>query len=218
MLLLTNRAVDTKESEIERLFSVHSDPAAAAEARSRLLAPEQQLQQRQLRKSFMRVEKALNETESKATALKALIAQRDRFKLKPKIRPPTADATRVVVLKLTGMAEKKNREVEHLEERLRRLKLGHSNRMSRSVSGTPGRYGSPSRFDTPERSILETPARRIGGVNGSFIASTPVMLLVEDGDVSEIAEENRRRREAGKKLKGALQKRGGRFTVGETVG
>ncbi|KAF8247543.1 hypothetical protein K440DRAFT_301117 [Wilcoxina mikolae CBS 423.85] len=126
--LTHQRIVDTKESEIKRLFAVHNDPAAAARARARLLAPEQQLQQRQLRKSFTRIEKALKDTEYKATMFKAKIAARDRHKVQAKFQPPTAEAVRTTVMKLTATAERKSKDVDHLEEKLRRVRLGSRHR------------------------------------------------------------------------------------------
>jgi nucleoporin NUP159 len=189
---LTVVAVDTKESEIKRLFAVQNDPSAAARARARLLAPEQQIQQRQLRKTFTRVEKSLKDTEYKATMFKARIAARNRHRSQAKFVPPTVEAVRTTVLKLTDMAERKNRDVEHLEERVRRLRI-------RSGSATPSRS-----FGTPERELR--------GRWGA--AQTPVLALVEEADVEEVRSENLRRREAGKKLKGALQRRGGRITDG----
>jgi len=185
-------AVDTKESEIKRLFAVQNDPSAAARARARLLAPEQQIQQRQLRKTFTRVEKSLKDTEYKATMFKARIAARNRHRSQAKFVPPTVEAVRTTVLKLTDMAERKSRDVEHLEERVRRLRI-------RSGSATPSRS-----FGTPEREMR--------GRWGA--AQTPVLALVEEADVEEARSENLRRREVGKKLKGALQRRGGRITDG----
>jgi hypothetical protein len=198
--------VDTKESEIKRLLAVHNVPAAAALARARPLAPEYQLKQRQLRKSFTRIEKALKDTEYKATMFKAKIAARDRHKAQAKFQPPTAEAVRTTVMKLTAMAEMKSKDVDHLEEKLRRVRLGSR---SRSLPATPGC------FDTPERE-LETPARRAARGGYGHIAHTPVMAVVEEGDVDEIVEDHKRRKEAGRKVRGALQRRGGRVTVGET--
>jgi hypothetical protein len=174
-------------------LAVHNDPITAAQSRSRHLAPEQQLQQRQLRKSFTRVEKSLKDAEYKATIFKAKIANRDRNRSQRKLQPPTAEAVRTTVMKLTAMAEKKNRDVGILEERIRRLRLGSR---SRSMSSTPGR------FSTPEREP-QTPSQR---TPYNLVAFTPVMALVEEGDIEEAVEERKRRREAGKKLKGALQK------------
>jgi nucleoporin NUP159 len=183
------------ESEIKRVLAVHNDPTAAAQARARLLAPEQQLQQRALRKSFTRVEKALKEAEYKATMFKAKLASRDRHRSSRKLQPPTAEAVRTTVMKLTAMAEKKNRDVGVLEERLRRLRLGAGRRAGdRSFS-------SISFGGTPEPM---TPARMAPGMNSSLAAFTPVMALVEEGEIEEAVEERRRRREAGRKLKGAL--------------
>lgn len=190
---------------------MHNDPAVAARARQRLLAPEQQLQQRKLRKSFARVEKQLKETEHHATVLKAKIAQRDRHNAQAKVQPPTAEAVRNTIMKLTTMAEKKRNEVDFLEERLRRLRVKSN---SRSLSATPGRFDTPSRFispgrfGTPERDTSRTsstPERR-GGYG--LVAPTPVMALMEEGDVEEARDEHRRRRAIGKKLRGALERRG----------
>ena len=47
--------------------------------------------------------------------------------------------------------------------------------------------------------------------NASYVAATP---LVDEGDLSEISAENRRRKVAALRLKGALQQRGGRVTTG----
>ncbi|KAA8899497.1 hypothetical protein FN846DRAFT_960317 [Sphaerosporella brunnea] len=189
--------LNTMDAEIKRLLAVHNDPITAAQSRARLLPPEQQLQQRQLRKSFTRVEKSLKDAEYKATMLKAKLASRDRNRSKRKLQPPTAEAVRTTVMKLTAMAERKSRDVGMLEERMRRLRVGNK---SRSMISTPGRFGTPEPA-TPHRSISYGV-----GMNSSIISYTPVMALVEEGDLEDAVEDRRRRREAGKKLKGALQK------------
>jgi len=88
----------------------------------RLLAPEQQIQQRTLRKLFSRVEKLLKDTEHKATLFKAKIASRGRHRAQAKYQPPVVEGVRTTILKLTAMVEEKSRDVEHLEEKLRRIR------------------------------------------------------------------------------------------------
>jgi nucleoporin NUP159 len=188
------------ESEIKRVLAVHNDPTAAAQARARLLAPEQQLQQRALRKSFTRMEKTLKEAEYKATMFKAKLASRDRHRSSRKLQPPTVEAVRTTIMKLTAMAEKKNRDVELLEERMRRLRLG-GRRADRSLSSITFGSFTPEP-QTPSR--IMTPG--MNSMNSSLVGFTPVMALVEEGEIEEAVEERRRRREAGRKLKGALQK------------
>lgn len=179
---------------------MHNDPTSAARARARLLAPEQQIQQRNLRKAFSRLENSLKEAEYKATLFKAKLAARDRHRAHAKYQPPTVEGVRTTILKLTAMAEKKSRDVEYLEEKLRRMRQAGK---ASSSSSTP-RHSSI----TPERE-LETPIRRMAyGV----AAPTPVMALVEEGDLEEVAEDRRRRKQAGKKLGGVLRRVGGRIT------
>jgi nucleoporin NUP159 len=203
MLTQLRVIVDTKETEIKRLLSVHNDPAAAARARSRLLAPEQQLQQRKLRKAFTRIEKTIKEAEHSATLLKAKTAARDRHRVTAKVQPPTAEAVRNTIMKLTAMVERKNGDVEYLEEKLRRMRLGSR---ARSVSLTPGRFDTPER-STPERSVRDTSVSITGP---SAVAPTPVLAVVEKDDVEEMKEEQRRRREVGRRFRGALAARGGK--------
>ena len=133
---------------------------------------------------------------------KAKIAARDRHRVKAKFQPPTADAVRNTVLKLTAMAEKKSRDVDHLAERMRRVKLASSNSPTGSAANRSrtSLAGTPSRFATPDREVESS--RRSGGY-GQML-TTPVLALVEEGDLQEVAEENRRRKETGKKLRGAL--------------
>ena len=49
---------------------------------------------------------------------KAKIAARDRHRAQAKFQPPTVEAVRTTMLKLTAMAEKKSKDVECLEEKL----------------------------------------------------------------------------------------------------
>lgn len=206
--------MDTKDAEIKRLLAVHNDAQAAAIARARPLTPEQLLQQRKLRKEYTRVEKLLKDAEKEVTQLKAKIASRDKNKSGPVV-PPTVEAVRNTIMKLTGMVERKNGDIECLEERLRRVKL-----KSRSVSATPGRSRgitpertmrgeTPQRFGTPERSV-------IGGAYG--YAPTPVLAVTDPVDVAEAREEMKARREMGKKLRGVLEKSGPRMTGGQGQG
>lgn len=132
---------------------------------------------------------------------KAKIAARDRHRAQAKFLPPTAEAVRTTVLKLTAMAEKKGKDVEYLEEKLRRVRLGSR---ARGLSAMPGR------FETPEREASTTPPRRAAlGRYGALAASTPARTVAEGDDLEEAFEEHKRRKEIGKKLRGALHKRGG---------
>lgn len=207
--------MDTKDAEIKRLLAVHNDAQTAAVARARPLTPEQLLQQRKLRKEYTRVEKLLKDAEKEVTQLKAKIASRDKNKAGAVV-PPTVEAVRNTIMKLTGMVERKTGDIEYLEERVRRLKL-----KSRSTSATPSR----TRGMTPERSMREetpqrfaTPERTLGA---SFIgpgygyASTPVLALTDPIDVAEAKEEMKARREMGKKLKDVLERNGPRMTGGQ---
>ncbi|CCX34017.1 Similar to Nucleoporin nup146; acc. no. Q09847 [Pyronema omphalodes CBS 100304] len=217
--------LDTSESELYRLFAVYTDPNAAARARARLLAPEQQIQQRQLRKSFSRVEKSLKEVESKTTVLKAKLAARDRGRKTARVRPPTAEAVRNTVLKLTQMAERKERDVALLEERMRRLKLRHG----RDATPTPASgdsttgggadqsaqfgssfFGSSMGSFVREGSAgLETPLRRsVLTVREGSPMPTIAVAKVEEQEVGEMMDEAKRRREQGKRFKEAMKRRG----------
>jgi nucleoporin NUP159 len=107
--------------------------------------------------------------------------------------PPTVEAVRNTVVKLTGMVEKKSADVEYLEEKVRRWR-------GRSVSMTPGRdSGTPIRsFGTPSRSM-----------NGSG-SMTPVLALVEEGDVEDVREQIKGRKERGRRIREVLEVRAGR--------
>lgn len=203
--------MDTKDAEIKRLLAVHNDAQTAAIARARPLTPEQLLQQRKLRKEYTRVEKLLKDAEKEVTMLKAKIASRDKNKAGAVV-PPTVEAVRSTIMKLTGMVERKTGDIEYLEERLRRVKL-----KSRSASVTP----RSTRGMTPERSMREetplrfsTPERSTIGIGYGY-ASTPVLALTDPVDIAEAREEMKARREMGKKLKGALERNGPRMTGGQ---
>lgn len=210
--------MDTKDAEIRRLLAVHNDAQAAAIARARPLTPEQLLQRGKLRKEYTRVEKLLKDAEKEVTQLKARIASRDKDKTGVVV-PPTVEAVRNTIMKLTGMVERKNSDIEYLEERLRRVKL-----KSRSASATPGR----ARGMTPERTMRNETPQRFGTPERSFgssmtgagygYAPTPVLALTDPVDVAEAREEMKARREMGKKLRGALERNGPRMTGGPVQG
>lgn len=203
--------MDTKDAEIRRLLGFHNDAQAAAIARARPLTAEQLLQRAKLRKEYTRVEKLLKDAEKEVTQLKAKIASRDKNKTGVVV-PPTVEAVRNTIMKLTGMVERKNSDIEYLEERLRRVKL-------KSSSATLGR----SRGMTPERSMRSETPQRFGTPERSFGASmisagygTPVLALTDPVEVAEAREEIKARREMGKKLRGVLERSGPRMT-GEPV-
>jgi nucleoporin NUP159 len=216
--------LDTSESELHRLFAVYTDTNAAARARARLLAPEQQIQQRQLRKSFSRVEKSLKEVEGKATVLKAKLAARDRGRRTARVRPPTAEAVRNTVLKLTQMAERKERDVALLEERMRRLKLRYG--WDATSTPTPGDSttggadqssqfrssflgSSMGSFVREGSAGLETPLRRsVLTMREGSPMPTIAVAKVEEQEVGEMMDEAKRRREQGKRFKEAMKRRG----------
>ncbi|KAL7270558.1 hypothetical protein RUND412_006732 [Rhizina undulata] len=162
--LTTNRA------EIDRTVAVRTDPHAAAAARARLLTPEQLLQQRQLRQQYTQIEKKLKKAEEQITTLKARIAYRDKNKAKNAVKPPTAEAIRNTIMKLTGMVERKSADVDFLEEKLRRLKIKGSNSSASSNFGgsvlgrniSAAAVGSPSR--TPRRGA--SPSVRTDAASG----------------------------------------------------
>ena len=78
--------------------------------------------------------------------LKSRLAARDRGRADAAVKPPTAEAVRSTVLKLTGMVERKGREVEYLEEKVRRLR-GRS--VSAGGSGVSSGGGTPRGPHTP---------------------------------------------------------------------
>ncbi|RPB06087.1 hypothetical protein L873DRAFT_1797013 [Choiromyces venosus 120613-1] len=205
--------LDIKDAEIQRLLAVHNDAQAAAIARARPLTPEQVLQQRKLRKEYAKVERLLKEAEKEVTQLKAKIASRDRGE-PGAVVPPTVEAVKNTIMKLTGMVERKNGDIDCLEERLKRVKI-----KSRSVSATPSR----SRGLTPDRTlrgetpqIFETPEKLRSYdhniSNASYLAS-PVLALADPLDVEEAREKIRARKEMGKKLRNALERCGPKLTV-----
>jgi nucleoporin NUP159 len=200
--------------EIKRLLAIHNDAQAVAIARARPLTPEQVLQQRKLRKEYGRVEKLLKDTEKEVTVLKAKIASRDKDNLGPVV-PPTVEAVRNTIMKLTGMVERKNGDIDYLEERLRRLKI-----KARSASATSSR----SRGLTPDRAIRgETPQRFLtpdrlrgyeaGGAGAIYSASPGLVVLANSLDVDEAQQEMRARKAMGEKLKNALEQSGPKLTV-----
>jgi nucleoporin NUP159 len=205
--------LDVKDAEIKRLLAVHNDAQAAAIARARPLTPEQVLQQRKLRKEYAKVERLLKEAEKEVTQLKAKIASRDRDR-PGAVVPPTVEAVKNTIMKLTGMVERKNGDIDYLEERLRRVKI-----KSRSASATPGksrgltpnqtpRGETPQRFETPEK--LRSYDNNTSSV--SYPAS-PVLALADPLDVEEAREEIRARKEMGRKMRDALEICGPKLTT-----
>ncbi|KAI5848683.1 hypothetical protein DFP73DRAFT_583342 [Morchella snyderi] len=211
--------LDTKDAEIKRLLAVHNDPRAAALARARTLTSEQHLQQIKLRKEYTRVEKLLKDAEKEVTQLKAKIASRDKNNAGTVV-PPTVEAVRNTIMKLTGMVERKNGDIEYLADRLNRVKL-----KSRSISVTPGgrsRLMSPDlggRSEAPSMRF-STPDRGLGGSIGPSFGSvpTPVLTLTDPTDVAVAREEKKARREIGNRLRGVLEKNGPRVTGGQGQG
>ncbi|PWW79881.1 hypothetical protein C7212DRAFT_361051 [Tuber magnatum] len=205
--------LDIKDAEIKRLLAVHNDSQAAAIARARPLTPEQVLQQRKLRKEYAKVERLLKEAEREVTQLKAKIAARDRDR-PGAVVPPTVEAVKNTIMKLTGMVERKNGEIDYLEERLRRIRI-----KSRSVSVTPAksrdltpnqtlRGETPQRFETPEK--LRSYDHNISSVRYSV---SPLFVPTDPLDVEEAREEIRARKEMGRKLRDALERCGPKLTA-----
>lgn len=205
--------VQSKVSEIQRLKRVIDDPKGAAAAQSRYLPPEQALQQRELRNKLATVQYELEEGEKAVTMLKATVAARDRGKSGGKIRPPTVEAVKNTILKLTAMIEKKNSDVEYTGELLRKLRakqaLGEASmyeeptfmRSTMLVVGTParGKNGEP---DEGGVAVKETPRVRRGGWG----------LQSDELDMEEAREEIAARREMGSKLRKAMKLAGTRVT------
>lgn len=222
-------------TEAHRLLAIQLDPTAAAASRARLLPPEQQLQQRKLRKQFARIDKLMKDAESEVAVLKAKAGSR---RAGAKVQRPKLENLQGTVLKMGAMLRQKRDEVEMLEERLRRVRMRSttpSAARERSVSVTPGaaRFGTPER-GTPmgrENTPFRTPlnGRRGSGTPGSVGSNssrwTPGVSVLERGmkaldvieekDLRDVKEVKQRRRENAVRLREALGKRGARVTVGE---
>ena len=159
------------------------------------------------------MERLLKEAEKEVTQLKAKIASRDRDR-PGAVVPPTVEAVKNTIMKLTGMVERKNGDIDYLEERLRRIKI-----KSRSLSTTPSkprgltpnrtlRGETPQRFETPEK--LRSYDHDLSSISYS---ASPVLALVDPLDVEEAREEIRARKEMGRKLKDALERCGPKLTM-----
>lgn len=138
--------------------------------------------------------------------MKAKIAARDRHRASAKVQPPTVEAVRNTILKLTDMVERKNADVEYLQEKVRRIRQGSRNSTSRSLGMTPGRES------TPPVDKGATPVRKpVSLARGSKLtAPIPLLAIMEADDIHDIREAHCRKRETMKRLRGALEVRASR--------
>ena len=160
--------------------------------------------------------------------LKALIANRDRGKSGGKVKPPTVEAVRNTILKLTGMVERKAGDVAYLGELVRRLEARSNLAMGDGFETSP--------FQTRTTVIIGTPRGRKGkGVegrdpeDGSDVTEQDVGgggasrkfgfahgaggAIFGEFEMDEAREDLEAKRQMGKKLRKAMKLAGARVTM-----
>jgi nucleoporin NUP159 len=173
-----------RRSELERIVAARMDPEQAGTTRSFPLTPEQNAQQNDLRREYVRFTKLLADTEEALTLLKARIASVNGSTVSRPGAPgtpggtavPTVDAVIRTISKMTSIAEKRSGDVDVLENQMRKMRL---NSVARSREGTPsaaatpqkrGNAVAPSSLLSPDSSSIYTVTPR-RNLRASFAAS-----------------------------------------------
>ena len=153
------KGLRNRRADIIRAVDTHSDPDEVESARIAPLSLDQVTQQHDIRKKMARFQKSLAEAEENITMLRTKLASCDTSSRKgPPMKKPTVEAVTNTISKMTNIVEKKNRDLELLENQMRQLRFS-------SVPSFGSREGSPFEFASPRRK----PGSRFGAsVNGHY--------------------------------------------------
>ncbi len=216
------RTLRARGSDIVRVIDTHTDPDEVESARTAPLSLDQATQQHEVRKKMTRFQKVLAEAEENITMLRAKLASCDNGNGKgPPLKKPTAEAVTNTIKKMTSIIEKRNMDIDVLENQMRHLRFS-------SVASQSSREGSPfnpssstskrkltSRFGASgmRNGHLHTPSRMslLGrSVNGEGTPRKGVAEVTPE-EVQRYQEKARRRQEVNVLIKDAFEKTGPRI-------
>ena len=217
---LTN--IRVKGADIVRTVDIHSDPDEVESARTAPLSLDQATQQHELRKKMARFQKLLAEAEESITMLRTKLASCNTSNGKgPPLKKPTVEAVTKTIMKITSIVEKKNSDIETLENQMRHLRFSSvaslSSREASPFTPASPRRKPPSRFSpsvngnrhhhTPSHSSM----RGRSSINGEGGTPRKGVVDVMSEDVQRYREKARRRREVNEIMKREFEKGGPRI-------
>ena len=202
-----------RRTDIIRAVDTHSNPDEVEAARTAPLSLDQITQQHDVRKKMARFQKSLAEAEENITMLRTKLASCDTSSSKgPPMRKPTVEAVTNTISHMTNIVEKKNGDLELLENQMRQLRFS-------SVASFGSREGSPfdlasprrktgSRFGSSVNGHHQTPSR--SSMLGRSVNSerTPRKNIAEatPEDVLRYQEKTRRRKEVNEIMRQEFEK------------
>ncbi len=216
------KTLRAKGSDIVRVVDTHTDPDEVESARTAPLSLDQATQQHELRKKMAKFQKLLAETEENITMLRTKLASCDTTNSTgPPLKKPTVEAVTNTIKKMTSIIEKKNVDVDILENQMRHLRFSF-------VANQSSREGSP--FNPASSTSRRRPASRMGTSNmhtghshlpsrGSLLGrsvngeGTPRKGVAEvtPEEVQRYQDKSRRRREINVLIREAFEKTGPRI-------
>ncbi|KAI9792994.1 MAG: hypothetical protein M1833_000981 [Piccolia ochrophora] len=165
--------VRAKHDDIKKVLDTHFDPEQLQLARTAALTSEQAMQQHDLRKDVMAVQKLLADAEEGISLLKARLASQPSATRKPSVGTPTVEAVMSTIMKMTSMAEKKSGDVDVLENQMRRLRVA-SPAAAASTSTTSNGNGGGGALMSSSMHSTASPQSRAAALRSSLHAtSTP---------------------------------------------
>ena len=155
-----------KGVDVVRAVDARSDPDEVESARKAPLSLDQATQQHDLRKKMAKFQKLLAEAEENITMLRTKLASCNTSNGKgPPLKKPTVEAVNNTIRKMTSIVEKKNSDIEALENQMRYLRFSSTTSIS-SREGSPFTSASPhrkaaSKFGASTNGNRHSPSRSI---------------------------------------------------------
>ncbi|KAI0139867.1 hypothetical protein GGR57DRAFT_440115 [Xylariaceae sp. FL1272] len=161
-----------KQVELNKTMAARLDPEEASSHQSLPLNPEQIAQQSDLRRQLGQFQTLLAQSEEALTLLKAKLvsATSGNGKAGP---VPTVEAIVRTITKMTSMVEKRSGDIDVLENKMRKLRLGSTDPTA-SRDGSP--FATPKRIQgtsilSPDRSVRESTPLRSSNIHHSLSGS-----------------------------------------------
>lgn len=143
MMLTCIPTVMIRHREIPSILAIHSHPRMIEEYKRRPLNPQQRVQRANLRRKIPQLRQTLSTAENDFTIFQAKVAAMNK-KFKSNwggVKPPTHEAVRSTIIKLTKTAKEKGERIDLLEDGLRKIRI-----RSASPSVANSRGGTPASF------------------------------------------------------------------------
>ena len=223
----TAASLRAKGGDVAKAVETRSNPQVAESARTAPLRLEQAIQQHELRKQLMRIQKLLAEAEENITILRVKLASCETSNASGggrQLKKPTVEAVTNTIKKMTSIVEKKSGDIDLLEAQMRHLRFSSAAALSQQNNSREASPFTPLPSTSPKRKLFPrsggsallhqngqsqyTPGKPVNGHGGTPRKS--VQDITPEG-VQRYRERAQRRQEVNVIMREAFSKTGPRI-------